>query len=243
MSYQLKTKDFEGPLELLLELIEGRKLSINEVSLGLVTEDYFSYINAVKENPGNNYHEDIASFLVVAATLILIKSRSLLPGFWISEEETSDIKELENRLRAYKMVKERAAELGALAKNRQELFTRSAFISNEPSFSPPQGGFDLQAMLVILKEALVAIPQTIELPQKTVKKIVSIETMIKELENRIEQGMVKTFNDFVHKKKEKLDVVVSFLAMLELIKIGVIAVRQSSAFDAIHIEHESRKSS
>ena len=83
MAYSVRVKEFEGPLELLLELIEVKKLSINEISLGSVTEEYFGHLERLKiEN--THYHEEIASFLVVAATLMLIKSRSLLPGFAIT---------------------------------------------------------------------------------------------------------------------------------------------------------------
>ncbi len=238
--YQIKVKDFDGPLELLLELIEKRKLSINEVSLGDVTEDYFHYLEQLKTT-SDSYHEEIASFLVVAATLMLIKSRSLLPGFYVTEEEEADIKELEDRLATYKRIKEIAQELGDIAQNRHELFTRSPFITVAPSFLPPAHGLDLMSMAVLLKNLLEAIPKTAELPQKTVKKIVSIEEKIQELQRRIEEGVVKTFGDFVSGRKEKVNVVVSFLAMLELVKLGIIAVRQSAPFDLIHIEHGTRQ--
>jgi segregation and condensation protein A len=240
MSHKIHIKDFEGPLELLLDLIESKKLSINEVSLGRVTEEYFSYLQNLKEQEDSSYHEEVASFLVIASTLMLIKSRSLLPGFQVSEEEDSDIKELEERLLTYKRIKEMAVELEILSSARKEMYTRSAFSTVIPSFMPPKTPLDLVNMLTILKGALAALPQKNQLPQKIVKKIVSLEEVIGELESRIEKGMVNTFTDFVKNKREKLDVVVSFLAMLELVKIGVIAVRQSSNFDLIHFESGSK---
>ncbi|KKU53025.1 MAG: hypothetical protein A3F26_03070 [Candidatus Ryanbacteria bacterium RIFCSPHIGHO2_12_FULL_47_12b] len=242
MSYSVRIKEFEGPLEFLLELIEARKLSINEISLGSVTEEYFTYLNVLKSKNQETYHEDIASFLVVAATLMLIKSRSLLPGFIVTEEERGDIEELEARLKKYKWIKELAGDLGEIAKQRREIFTRTPFFTVTPSFLPPPYPLDLMHMLDILKNALQALPEKNLLPQKTVKKIVSIEERIKELQERIERGIIKTFSDFVGEKREKLEVVVSFLAMLELVKVGIIAVRQSAPFDSIYIEH-ARKSS
>ncbi|MSR75974.1 MAG: hypothetical protein EXS68_00065 [Candidatus Ryanbacteria bacterium] len=237
MAYKVRVKKFEGPLELLYDLIETKKLSINEVSLGSVTEDYFRYIEDLKAKLGESYHEELADFLVIASTLILIKSRSLLPGFMLTREEEVDIKELEDRLKAYQIVKHMADALGARVKARQELFGREPLVLVAPSFLPPAKGIDLNRMIFLLREIITAIPQKNELPQRTVKKIISIEEKIKELEERISSGMVKTFHDFVGNKTEKVSVVVTFLAMLELIKLGAIAVRQSSNFDLIHIEH------
>lgn len=237
MAYHVRVKEFDGPLELLLGLIESRKLSINEISIGSVTEEYFGYLEKLKQEMGDSYHKEIAAFLVIAATLMLIKSRSLLPGFSITLEEASDIKELEDRLKTYKLIKEAATLLGARLSNRHSLYTRAPFIAVAPSFLPPSKPLDLQKLLNILKSVLETIPVKQELPQKTVKKLISIEEKIKELERRIKEGIVRTFEDFVGDKKEKFDVIVSFLAMLELVKLGTIAVEQSTPFKNINIEH------
>lgn len=237
MAYHVRVKEFDGPLELLLGLIESRKLSINEVSLGSVTEEYFQYLEKLKQQMGSAYHKEIAAFLVIAATLMLVKSRSLLPGFSITLEEVSDIKELEDRLKTYKLVKEAAKLLGARLDKRHSLYTRAPFVAVAPSFLPPSKPLDLQKLLGILKSVLETIPAKQELPQKTVKKLISIEEKIKELERRIKEGIVRTFEDFVGDKKEKFDVIISFLAMLELVKLGTIAVEQSTPFKNINIEH------
>ncbi len=254
MTYQIRLKEFEGPLELLLNLIEEQKLSINEVSLAGVTQEYLTYLNQLKEKESEVYphtyhigvgvyHKEIASFLVVAATLMVIKSRSLLPGFYVSEEETADIKELEDRLRTYKIIKLMAQKIGKISENRRELFTRSGFEETPAAFLPPKNGLDPQKMLGLLRGLIMAIPKVHELPQKIVKKIISLEEKIKELQKRIEAVVVKTFRDFVGGEREKLHIIVSFLAMLELTKIGVIAVRQSEQFGLIHIDHGIGKNS
>lgn len=244
MAYSVHVKTFEGPLELLLNLIEERTLSINEVSLGSVTEDYFKYLELIKKEDRESYHEEIASFLVIAATLMVIKSRSLLPGFYITEDEETDIKELEERLKAYKTIKELAQSLGLISTKRKELFSRPPFVLVAPSFLPPTHPLDLSKMLDVLKGVLNAIPKKHELPQKIVKKIISLEEKIKELERRIQEGVVKTFHDFVDEKQEKIEVIVGFLAMLELMKIGTILVQQSSPFGLIEINnHGSRTKS
>ena len=243
VNYATRVKEFEGPLDVLLGLIETKRLSINEVSLGRVTEEFFTYLKTLKEKNPRIYHTEIASFLVVAATLMLIKSRALLDGFIITEEEEGDIKELEDRLRAYKAVKEMAWLLDKIAVARKPLFSRQAFLAITPAFIPPPTRLDPADMLKTLKSLLESLPQKNELPQKTVAKIVSIEEKIKELETRIKEGVVKTFGDFVGGKKERAHIVVSFLAMLELIKIGTIAAAQKSAFTHIQLDHGTRKNS
>ncbi len=243
MTYSVRTKEFEGPLELLLSLIETKKLSISEVSLGSVTEEYLEHLGKMKEDNPENYHEDIAVFLVVAATLMVVKSRSLLPGFYISAEEKTDIRELEDRLKAYQCVKEMAAELGKIILKKEHIYTHPAYIAVAPSFLPPERPIGIPTLLIFLKNMLIAIPKKHELPQKIIKKIMSIEEKILELKKRIEDGMAQTFNDFVTNKKEKLEVIVSFIAMLELIKLGIITVQQSAPFELIHINHGNRKSS
>ncbi len=242
MSYATRIKEFEGPLDVLLNLIESKKLSISEVALSFVTEEFFAYLKTLKDKNLPTYHAEIASFLVVAATLMLIKSRALLFGFIVTREEEQDIKELENRLLAYKAVKAMAEELGVMAQKRKPIFGRMAFLALTPSFIPPPTPLKPADMLTVLKNLLEAIPQKNELPQKTVKKIISLEEKIKDLEGRIREGVVKTFGDFVGQKKERMHVIISFLAMLELVKMGAVAAAQEGVFGNIQLDH-ARKSS
>src|SRR5665647_121039 len=97
MPIAVKTSVYEGPLDLLLELIEKRKLLINDIALAAVTEEYIARINAMDTLPMG----ETAEFVALAATLLLIKSRSLLPLLNLTEEESKDIKELEYRLAVY----------------------------------------------------------------------------------------------------------------------------------------------
>src|SRR3989344_9116880 len=93
--FHVKTEVFEGPLDLLLSLIEKHKLHINDVSLSKVTDDYISYVNAQVDFPMGQ----AADFILVASTLVLIKSKSLLPTLDLSKEEQGDIADLERRLK------------------------------------------------------------------------------------------------------------------------------------------------
>ena len=108
-SYTVKTDTFEGPLELLLSLVEGRKLFINEISLASVTDEYIKHAKSLSKNDLS----ELTSFLSIAATLILIKSRSLLPGFVVTKEEEKDIKDLESRLALYSLIRENGVQISA----------------------------------------------------------------------------------------------------------------------------------
>jgi chromatin segregation and condensation protein Rec8/ScpA/Scc1 (kleisin family) len=100
--YKIKTTGFEGPFNLLLELIEKRKLFINDLSLASVTEDYLNYVNRLG-GFSNLPSSQISSFVLVASTLILIKSKSLLPNLALTDEEQGDIHNLEERLKQYEL--------------------------------------------------------------------------------------------------------------------------------------------
>src|SRR5574343_317549 len=107
MAFQLKTESFEGPLELLLSLIEDKKLHVSEISLAQVTEEYLQYLGNFTEVPGEQRVttlSDRSQFVAVAATLILIKARSLLPTMELSDEETESIDDLTERLRLYQII-------------------------------------------------------------------------------------------------------------------------------------------
>src|SRR6185312_510823 len=114
----VKTPVYEGPLDLLLELIEKRKLLINDISLATVTDEYIARINAMQELPVG----ETAEFVALAATLLLIKSRSLLPSLAIDESEAHDIKELQYRLAILQIVKDSTVDLGRAFKNQAPLY-------------------------------------------------------------------------------------------------------------------------
>src|SRR3990167_1698052 len=107
--FSIKTASYEGPFNLIIDLVEKRKLFINDLSLAEVTEEYLNYLNTLPErNP-----REISSFVLVASTLILIKSKSLLPNLELTDEEEGDIRKLEERLRLYEIF----SKLGGNIKN------------------------------------------------------------------------------------------------------------------------------
>ena len=101
-NFQVKIADFEGPLDLLLNLIEKRKMHISQVSLAQVADDYVNYL----KNQDNQSMELMANFIMVASTLMLIKSLALLPGLQLSEEEKESVGDLEDRLKKLQRVRD-----------------------------------------------------------------------------------------------------------------------------------------
>lgn len=230
MVFSVKTEQFQGPFDLLLDLIEKRKLFINEISLAKVTDDFVAYLETKENFPLG----ESAQFILVAATLLLIKSRSLLPNLELTQEEQTDIKSLETRLRIYKRIREASGGLSERFGEKLLFPTRNRnFI--ESVFTP--GSLSKSSLEVAIKSLVNQIPKIEKLPQVLVKKVISLEEMIERLATRVESNLKLSFKDFAGgNKSEKINVIVSFLAMLELVKRGAIHVEQQGTFDEINIE-------
>jgi len=233
--YKIKTTNFEGPFGLLLGLVEERKLFINEISLADVTEDYLKYMNSL----GNLSPYEISSFVIVAATLILIKSKSLLPNLNLSSEEEVDIKNLEDRLKLYELY----IRLGGNIKNNfgKKMIFAPLERKNEVLIFLPDEQITKESMMTFAYGVLGRIPKKVFLPEVEVKKVVSIEEMIDKLTDRIQNSLKMNFRDFAgsaKNKEEKVVVIVGFLAMLELVRQGMLNAVQENDFEDIIIEKQ-----
>lgn len=237
MTYALKTTQFEGPFDTLLDLIEREKLSINEIALAQVAEGFFQYVKTEAVA-----HEEFAAFLVVASTLMLIKSRSLLPGFSITKEEEKSIKELEERLEIYKRIRAFAVLLGERARQGDRMFSRPAFAEERPAFIPPSTprggvGLSLDDLRKALDQIVARIPKPEELPQTRVGRMVSLEEIIVAIEARVQGALETTFQQMTSAAKEKIDIIINFLALLELLKRGVVHIEQKTPFGAMVVRN------
>ena len=231
--FKIKTEKFEGPIDLLIDLIEKRKLHISEISLAEVANEYIVYI----ENLENLPLDETAQFLVIASTLLLIKSRSLLPALELSEEESASIEDLEHRLTIYQNVRVKAKLIEKLF-GKMLLFPAEENKERAVVFSPSQD-LSLANLTEAMNRLIANLPEEEKLSTAVVKKVVSLEEVIKDLSNRIERHLKMSFKDFAGLgKRDKVDVAVSFLALLELVKQGLIAVRQHNHFADIEMETE-----
>ena len=154
-NYNVKTDVFEGPLDVLLSMIEKRKLSISDISLAKVADDYVEYVRSQTDFPLS----DSASFILIASTLVLIKSKSLLPTLSLSEEEEKNIDDLEARLTLHQEYKQKAEVL-------KKLFGKNILFSPIPKkqttivFAP-----DRRTNLASLKEAIMAVLENMPKPK------------------------------------------------------------------------------
>ncbi|KKR45984.1 MAG: Segregation and condensation protein A, partial [Parcubacteria group bacterium GW2011_GWA2_40_14] len=219
--YQVKTHIFEGPLDTLLSLIEKRKLFINDISLSQVADDYIAYIKQ-RENVADNFPiADSAHFILIASTLVLIKSKSLLPNLTLTEEEEHSIEDLEARLTEYQKYK-------ALSVHLRERFGIHAEYLRLPSkekvivFAPDKNT-TISCLYETISSLILEIPKIEFVPKAVVQKVISLEEMMEDLRERITASLKMSFKDFAKvDKAEKVSVIVSFLAMLELVKQGII---------------------
>ena len=238
--FNVKTGVFEGPLELLLQLIEKRKLFINDIALAEVADEYIAHVEKTESFPMH----DVAQFILVASTLVLIKSLSLLPEFTLSSEEEMDISDLQERLRLYKQAQE-------LAIGMRKLFGKNIsfmpIVEARPRVSvfAPHASITIENMRTALEHILARLPKKETLREAVVEKIMSLEDMIGRLSERIQSALTMRFKDFAtaHQKEAttereaKVNTIVGFLAMLELVKRGVLLVRQREEFADIEMEH------
>lgn len=230
--FKTKVGEFEGPLDLLLVLIEKRKMHISQVSLAQVADDYVNYL----KNQENGSMEALANFIMVASTLMLIKSLALLPGLQLSEEEKESVTDLEDRLKRLKRVRELSTHI-------KDRFGRDIIFAREEGSTPmtvfsPTREITLSNLLLTIKNLVTNLPVREIIPQAIIKKVISLEEVISDLASRVNRALKMSFSDFVKDKTEKVNIIVSFLGMLELVKQGVINIEQKSHFAEIEMENK-----
>ena len=224
--FAVKTPHFEGPLDLLLSLIEERKLLISDISLSHVAENFLAYVESQKSFPMGQ----AAHFVLVAATLLLIKSRALLPMLSLTDEEEGDVKDLEFRLTLYQAFRNIARKLSLMG---ERMFFGNGASVDEPLFAP-SADLSAHSLTEAARRTLSSAPQVTFAPTIKVASVISLEQMITHLSERIERAIQMTFRDFTKgRKADKRETVVGFLAMLELVKRGLLMVRQEGVFEEI----------
>ena len=231
--FAVKTEVFEGPLELLIELVEKRKLLINDISLAEVTDEYMQRVSQMQELSLPN----TVQFVTLAATLLLIKSKSLLPVLELTEEEEGSIEDLTERLRQYQVYRDAAAPINVMFGH--TMLHESQYTSpREPLFVTD--GYCVQSELAeAMNRVLNNLPrETTPKIRATVRPTISLEDMMTNLKNRIDRQLKTRFSDMRREEPEHKNVIVSFLAILELFKQGDVLVIQNGMFEDIHLESE-----
>jgi segregation and condensation protein A len=232
VSTKVQLEIFEGPLDLLLHLIKKNEVSITDIPIAAITEQYLATLELMQ-----NLNLDVAGeFLVMAATLIHIKSRMLLPPSEEAEEEEDGLdprEELVRRLLEYQRFKDAAAQLEQRDVLTRDVFVRSAAPVEEAAF-PGFRDVSVFELLTALRRVLDRLPKD-NVHEVTLDKITVREKMTLLLDTLRAQGQV-LFEALFSEAKSRLDVVVTFLAMLELVKVRAIRIFQEELGGPITIE-------
>lgn len=232
--HQIHLEQFEGPLDLLLQLIEKQKLQITEISLAKITDQYLDYI----DSSGNIASEEVADFLLIASKLIYLKSRYLLPSLQLETEEDAD--DLAKQLKIYRQYYEASKEINRMWMRKRFHYIRSAAykLEQEVGFNPPPN-LQKEMMLDIFQVVLNRIERIVNLPKVVIAKAISIAEKINHIKDLIKNSKKLKFSSLLKDKKNKTEAIISFLAMLELVKQRDITVSQEGLFSELNIENKN----
>ena len=233
MDYEIKLDHFEGPLDLLLHLIKKHEVDIMDIPVSLITKQYLDSIEMMKM-----MNLDVAGeFLLMAATLMHIKSKMLLPPDEVEEGEEEDIdprEELVRRLLEYKKYKDAGIQLGDRDLLNRDLFTRDfseeLIDEHKEEGYPEVGLFDLlDALSKVLKSVSTPLSHEVHMER------ISVEEKRQLILKRIKEERSIVFQSLFDGDTSKSDIVATFLALLELIKMKAIGAFQGENFGIIRI--------
>jgi segregation and condensation protein A len=228
---KIKVEQFEGPLDLLLQLIEDQRLDVSTLALAHVTEQFLSYVKNLQEkNPIN-----LADFLVIAAKLLVIKSKSLLPTLELGDEEEEAAFDLTQQLLQYKKYKEVAKHLRKLDLRRHQSWTREVDFADRVTFVP-DAGLTPQILANSLQNLATELKEIVRLPQHVMKEVVSISEKINHIQSLIASKLETTLSSLLKETKSRTEVIVTFLALLELTKQRILSLEQEEHFADIIIK-------
>ncbi len=233
MSYEVKLDIFEGPLDLLLYLIKKNEINIYDIPIAYITEQYLQYIDMMRALDINV----AGDYLVMAATLMQIKSRMLLPTPQEEEGEQEDPrKELVDRLVEYQLFKELAKYFREREEERQDWFSRRVFPEVDEVFEP-----DEIVLANNVFELLTAFSRVLHntsdmnVVHEIVMEHYTVEEKIHELLHLLLDHRRIRVNALFARARSRLEIVAIFLAVLELVRLGEVLIRQSSPFGDIEL--------
>lgn len=231
MRIKLEQHQFEGPLDLLLQLIEGQQMDITALSLANVTEQFLAYVRNLQEkNPIN-----LADFLIIAAKLLVIKSKALLPNLEFGIEEEESAYDLTQQLLIYKKFKEVAKHLRLMDVKRKQSWTRDVDFSDLVTFVPdPEVTVD--TLTDKLRTLATELREIVKLPEKVMEEVVSITEKINHIQTLISEKVETSLSALLKDAKSKTEVIVTFLALLELTKQKILSLDQEEHFADIIIK-------
>jgi len=230
-TFNVTTEKFSGPLDLLLKVIEEKNLEITDINLSNITGEYLKYLEFGEITPN-----DLADFLVVASTLLLIKSKAILPTLNLSNQEEEEIIDLKDRLVLYKIFKEKSVYLKERIISKMYFFSHEPFEDISTRFSPPENLKTTDLQQAFLRVFEIYQQENRVYPSQKVKILVNLKERIQQLISYFTKGNKYDFQDLIPNKENKIDIIVNFLAILHLAKEGVIELEQDTNFSTINIK-------
>ncbi|HAG27346.1 TPA: hypothetical protein DCG61_01010 [Patescibacteria group bacterium] len=228
---KIKLQQFEGPLDLLLSLIEDQKLNITDIALAEVTEQFLQYVKELEQIEATA----LADYLNIAAKLLVIKSKAILPSLEVAtDDELEPEEDLTEKLILYKQFKEVARYLKQLDARRQQSFTRSAIFNERINFFPDPN-VTTETLHTSILQVLQQLRELDSLPKARIKEAVSIQAKISDLQGRLANKIETSLSELLSEAKNKDEVIVTFLALLELIKQRIFSVEQDILFTDVKI--------
>lgn len=233
--YSIKLQQFEGPLDLLLRLIEEQELDISQVSLATVTEQFIAEL----ERADALSSEELSDFLVVAAKLLYIKSKILMPR--VDEEEEDTGLDLERQLKIYKAYLDASHDIHRALAKRRVLYLREATLPTERMFIPPVR-VTADTLHGIFSSVIAGIAPIVLVNERVMSKTINIRQKIDEIRALLMTRPNIKFDALLESVTNRTELIVTFLAMLELVKLRSIVLVQDEIFTDIHIQSVSDKS-
>lgn len=227
--YKIRLKQFEGPLDLLLFFIKRDELNIYDIPISHITKEFLEYVNVIKLLD----LESAGDFILMASTLMHIKARMLLPCEVDEKGDEIDPRsELIQALLEYKRYKEMSDELGFFEATQRKINYRGNYSADEVE-NPPEFNILLKNITVYdlaksFKKAMESVKP--EVVHQIIKTPVTIDEQMEYLLNTLQENE-KTFIDLVKEMKEKIRIVVTFIALLELTKMQKIGIKESPDFN------------
>lgn len=238
MSTEIKLEQFQGPLDLLLQLIEQEKLNITEVSLSQITKQYLNYLEKLSARGGSalagesGRSEELADFLLIATRLVYMKSRGLLPQLLPEEDDGPSLAE---QLKLYKQYIEVSRKVNILWNAGRLAYGRSEPPVKPSGFVMPANAYpaDLRGAIMELIKRLRPLHP---LAQVVMDKALSVKEKIKNLREMLKQCRWFSFTQLAGAAKNRTELIVNFLALLELVKEEAARVRQGRAYGEMTVE-------
>lgn len=227
--YELKLEQFSGPYDLLLELIKSNDLEITKISLSQVTEQFLNYLDLL--DLSDEHSEELVSFLVVASQLLYLKSKVLLPD--IVEEDDADM--LEKHLKMYQTFVVAAERIQSIFSDSERLYSNTKVeFPVEKTFSPSLN-CTTESLHSFYVSVLARLTPVVKLPRLFFDKVISLSERVNQLRAFLSNRQTFYFSHIARQSENKIDLIVSFLAILELAHQKHFTLHQESHGDEIII--------